>query len=271
MNAWDNSPVKYQQETSGTILWLSGWSMPDMVFDQLRVLLPDFHHISVNYSDADSPEKMRLLTETAARNFLSSDESACKTGSYHGPLLIGGWSLGGLLALKLAVKGFADGLVLFAATARFTRSKAETDRGWADAYVRQMITGLLKDRQAVETNFRQLLFTEAEWEADLGDSLPPLGSWTTLALTAGLQILRSEECLSQLSAIDCPVLLVHGTEDKICPYGAASELIAQLPQAEILTIPGCGHAPFLGRETQIAEEMRRWWHGQQEKCNSMSI
>jgi pimeloyl-[acyl-carrier protein] methyl ester esterase len=262
MIASDNNPMEIQRETSGTILWLTGWSMPDTVFDQLRELLPDFHHVPVDYSAADSPEKMLLLTETAARNFQSSNESTCKTKAYRGPLLIGGWSLGGLLALRLAINGLADGLVLFAATARFTRSKEETDRGWADAYVRQMLTGLIKDRQAVETKFRQLVFTEAEWENDLDKSLPPIGSWTTPALITGLQILRSEECLSQLPVIDCPVLLVHGTEDKICPYGAASELMAQLPQAELLTIPVCGHAPFLGREAYIAEELRRWWHEQ---------
>lgn len=260
MNASYNNSIILQQETSGTILWLSGWSMPDSVFDRLRVLLPDFHHTSVDYSDADSPEKILLLTETAAKKFLSLDATTCNATSYNGPLLIAGWSLGGLLALRLAVKGLVDGLVLFSATAQFTRSKAETDRGWADVYVRQMITGLVKDRKVVETNFRQLLFTEQEWESGLGESLPPIGSWTTPALITGLEILRSEECLSQLPEIRCPVLLIHGIEDKICPYSAALEMIDQMPQAELLTIPGCGHAPFLGREALITEKLRRWWH-----------
>lgn len=245
--------------TSGTILWLTGWSMPDTVFDRLRELLPDFHHISVDYSNADSPEKILLLTETAAENLISSDVSTCKTRGFLGPLLIGGWSLGGLLALRLAVKGFADGLVLFAATARFTRSKEERDRGWPDAYVRQMIKGLMKDPQDVETKFRQNMFTETEWEAGLGKRIPHIGSWTTPALIAGLEILRSEEILSGLPEIKSPVLLVHGTEDKICPYNAASELAAQLPQAKLLSISDCGHAPFLGREDEIVEELRRWW------------
>ncbi|WP_341419192.1 alpha/beta fold hydrolase [Paenibacillus filicis] len=192
------------------------------------------------------------------------DGEACRTRAFHGPLLIGGWSLGGLLALRLALQGFADGLVLLGATARFTRSKEESDLGWADLYVRKMMTGLVQNRQDVETKFRQLLLTEAEWEAGLGESLPPIGSWTTPALIAGLQILRSEECLSQMKSITCPVFLVHGTEDRICPYGAALELMAQLPQAKLFTIPACGHAPFLGREDQIANKLRRWWHEQQD-------
>lgn len=262
MIALDFDSVKTQPQTSGTIVWLCGWSMLDAIFDRIRELLPDFHHVSVDYSDADSPEKMLLLTEIAVKNFLYLDGEACRTRAFHGPLLIGGWSLGGLLALRLAIKGFADGLVLFGATARFTRSKEEFDLGWADIYVRKMITGLVQHRQSVETKFRQLIFTEAEWEADLGVSLPPIGSWTTPALIAGLQILRSEEYLSQLKSITCPVFLVHGTEDSICPYGAASELMAQLPKAKLFTIPACGHAPFLGREDQITNELRRWWHEQ---------
>jgi len=253
MTALHFASVKTQPKTSGTILWLCGWSMPDTIFDRTRELLPDFHHISVDYSDVDSPEKMLFLTEIAVENLI-----------YHGPLLIGGWSLGGLLALRLAIKGFADGLVLFGTTARFTRSKDDSDLGWADVYVRKMIKGLAQNRQSVESNFRQLIFTEAECETDLGERLPPIGSWTTPALIAGLQILRSEECLSQLKSITCPVLLVHGTEDRICPYGAASELMAQLPTAKLFTIPACGHAPFLGREEQIADELRRWWHERQQ-------
>ncbi|WP_246362143.1 alpha/beta fold hydrolase [Paenibacillus alba] len=242
------------RESSSTILWLSGWSMPDAVFDRLRLLLPEYQHLSVDYREAETPEKMLLQTETAV-NYL-------RARALHGPLLIAGWSLGALLALRLAAKGFADGLVLFAATARFTRSKEEIDRGWGDAYVRKMMAGVVQDRLAVESKFRQLMFTKAEWAAKRGESLPLIGSWTTPALIAGLQILRSEEILSQLQNINYPVLLVHGTEDQICPYGAGLELMAQLPKAKLFPIHACGHVPFLGREEYIADELRRWWHEQ---------
>jgi len=261
MNTSDNNPLQIKQETSGSILWLTGWSMPDTVFDRLRLLLPDFRHISVDYSTVDSPEEMLRLTETAVRNILFIEGSACRRRVFLGPLLISGWSLGGLLALRLAAKGYIDGLVLFGATARFTRSKEELDRGFADAYVRQMIKGITKDRYAVETNFRKIMFTEREWGTGLAESLPQIGSWTTQALLTGLQILRSEECLSHLPNIDCPVLIIHGTEDMICSYNAGLELAAQLPQAKLITLPACGHAPFLGREVHIADELRRWWHG----------
>jgi pimeloyl-[acyl-carrier protein] methyl ester esterase len=237
----------------GTILWLTGWSMSDKVFDQLRNLLPDFHHISADYSAAASSEDILQLTETMVKRLLP----LCS-----GSFLIGGWSLGGLLALKLADQKLADGLVLFSATARFTRPKEQRNRGWADAYVRQMITGLRKDRQAIESKFSQLVFAESETETGIRNKHLLNGNWTTPALIAGLEVLRNVECLSRIGAIHCPVLLVHGTGDKICPYAAAEELLTQLPQAKLLTILGSGHAPFLGREAYMAESIRSWWHEQ---------
>jgi len=257
-----------QQEKSGTILWLTGWSFPNTVFDRLHSLLPEFHHITVDYySTAATPEEMLKLTERAVRDDLSLHAASTAKG----PLLIAGWSLGALLALRLAEKAGADGLLLLAGTARFTRPKEQKDRGWPDAHVRQMIKSLMKDRQEAETKFRQSVFTEAEWEAGLGATLPPAGGWTTSALIAGLQILQSEECLSLLPEMVRPALLIHGTEDHICPFGAAEELESLLPHAQLLSLTGCGHAPFAGREAYIAEALRRWWLEQQEKRYSTTI
>jgi pimeloyl-[acyl-carrier protein] methyl ester esterase len=245
--------------------------MTHTAFDPLRRLLPDFQHVYVDYSAADSPEEILERTEAAARTLMFAAAEASKGSASRAPLLIGGWSLGGLLALRLAAKGLADGLVLFAATARFIRTKEQTDLGWAEPYVKAMIMKLTKDREAVETKFRQMMFTEAEQDAGLSAALPPIGSWTTPALIAGLEVLRRVECLSLLREIECPALLIHGTEDRICPYGAAGELFIQLPQAELLPLPGCGHAPFIGRELQLSEALRRWWHEQEIKRHSTSI
>ncbi|WP_054023036.1 alpha/beta fold hydrolase [Bacillus sp. FJAT-28004] len=259
-------------ESSGVILWLTGWSLPDTVFDRLRELLPEYTHVSVDYYGTDSPENMIDITETAARKILFEDGTDCSTRRVHGPILIAGWSLGSLLALRLAANGYADGLVLFGATARFTRSKEGSVLGWADAYVRHMIRGISKDRTVVETNFRKSMFTDAEWEGGLAASLPPTGSWTAEALISGLQILRTEDCLSRLPDIACPVLIIHGTEDQICSYNGVLELKSQLPQAKLVPLPACGHVPFLGREVHIAGELRRWWDDQQQKdCYSTSI
>jgi pimeloyl-[acyl-carrier protein] methyl ester esterase len=226
--------------------------MPNTVFAQLRDLLPDFQHVSVDYSAASSSDEILQITEQTARNLLSMTS---------GPLLIGGWSLGGLLALRLAIRGLADGLILFAATAKFTRPKEQREMGCADAYVRQMITGVREDRHVTEMKFRQLVFAETELMTNK-DDLPLNGSWTTSALLAGLEVLRNVDCLPHLREVNCPAFIVHGTEDPICPFAAAEELLTLLPQAKLTAIPESGHVPFLGREVYLAESLRSWWNDQ---------
>lgn len=254
----NNTLVDTLYKSSGTILWLTGWSMPDCVFDRLREMMPEYEHVSARYNEMDSSENMLNYAETTVRNIMLYDQEVCRTRPFRRPLLAAGWSLGGMLALKLAAKGYVDGLVLFGATAQFTRPKEGKNLGWADACLRHMIKGITKDRQAVEVNFRSLMFTERERESDVVQSLPPIGSWTTAALISGLQFLRDEECLSELQAIACPVLIIHGAEDKICPYDAARELQNQLSEAKLVTLLSCGHAPFWRREEKIAQEWRKW-------------
>ncbi|CAM4031600.1 alpha/beta hydrolase [Paenibacillus alkaliterrae] len=259
-------------DTVGTILWFTGWSMPRTVFGSLQVLLPDYKHVSFEYGEVESDEELLALAEAQARSIREAamEGAALYNGTYR-PLLIGGWSLGGLLALHLAVNGLADGLILMGATARFIREREESERGWPDVYVRQMILMLGKDRQAVEESFRHRLLTAEGSKKELVVKLSPIGSWSTAALIAGLQLLRSTEYLSRLPGIHCPVLLIHGTKDTICPYGAAEEMAALLPHVELLTIAECGHMPFHGREESMAAEIRRWWHGCKSKLDQPSI
>ncbi|MEK3885112.1 alpha/beta hydrolase [Paenibacillus sp. PL2-23] len=250
---------------SATILWLTGWSMPDSVFDRLRLELPDFEHKSVDYSQAVTPEEIFQRVERAAAEWTEQD-SRCK-----GPLLVAGWSLGALLALRLGVQGAADGLLLLAGTARFVRPSHQRELGWPDSYLRQMLASIAKDRPTIEGLFRRSLCTDAEWEAGRGELLPPAGSWSAEALMAGLRILRTEDYTDRLTLIRHPILLVHEHDDRVCPFGAAEEIASRTAQAKLSGWTGCGHVPFLGRETEVAEAIRSWWYGGQSGQNPASI
>ena len=50
---------------------------------------------------------------------------------------------------------------------------------------------------------------------------------------------------SMYRRIKCPVLMIHGDDDQIQPYGRA-QVVAELTGAELVTLPGGGHNP-LGR------------------------
>jgi pimeloyl-ACP methyl ester carboxylesterase len=58
----------------------------------------------------------------------------------------------------------------------------------------------------------------------------------------------------KLQQVRMPALIVHGTRDRIVPYSVALRMKQQMPQATLVTLPGCGHlaAVECGRPTMRA-------------------
>lgn len=250
------------------ILWLTGWSMPNSVFDELQRVMPDFRHFRANYSKADSPEAMAAIVIEAA---LACRRCEVNSNSDQGGLIIAGWSLGGLLALQLAAEGLAQGLVMIGSTACFTRRLQEQDRGWPAGYLRQMKIALQSKRESTLDQFRKMMFTNKEADDGWADRIPYGSEWSLSALHAGLQLLQTSDFRATLSELACPILLLHGSEDRICPIGAAEEVREQANRAELIRFDGSGHMPFLGNERQVADAIRRWWGGQSAKQDPPTI
>ncbi|MFF2154512.1 alpha/beta hydrolase [Paenibacillus chitinolyticus] len=272
---YDDHPGAYS-EKSGSILWLSGWSMPPAVFDDIRRELPEFRHFYADYGSAESPEAIMESVRRLALSLPVGEPHGEPSSDLHeraapAPLLIAGWSLGGLLALRLASEGLAAGLVLFGATARFVRQPAEQQSGWAPASVQAMIPALRQDADRVLQQFHRQMFTKEERRDGLGASLPEASGWSVPGLIAGLELLATEDMRDELPDIHCPALLIHGTHDKICPYGAALEIQAGVPQAVLVEAAGCGHVPFLQKERQTAETIRSWWNDSPERQNPAPV
>jgi len=56
-------------------------------------------------------------------------------------------------------------------------------------------------------------------------------------------------------ALSVPVLVSHGTEDAIVPYGAGTSIMSVLPKAALSTYNGVGHAPFLEDPVRFNNEL----------------
>jgi pimeloyl-ACP methyl ester carboxylesterase len=69
--------------------------------------------------------------------------------------------------------------------------------------------------------------------------MPPTPPETADRALAGIQQFNAYDRLGQ---IKCPVLIVHGDKDVLVPPGNADIIKSKIPQAEMYTIPGAGHA-----------------------------
>lgn len=60
-----------------------------------------------------------------------------------------------------------------------------------------------------------------------------------------LDAIRGHDALDRLGAIRCPVLVLAGEDDGVMPARYSRQMAARLPQAELVVLPGVGHAlPF---------------------------
>ena len=60
------------------------------------------------------------------------------------------------------------------------------------------------------------------------------------------------------SHLDVPTLVVHGSTDPEVPEDEARDLLSELPDAEVVTLPGASHVLLLTHGPEVAEQVTRW-------------
>ena len=166
-----------------------------------------------------------------------------------------GWSLGGMVAMQLALAHAAhvQRLILIASTPKFI---AGDDWPWGlDANVFHMFEqNLVQDARATLSRFFALQVHDLD---NAQETLRKLRHQLTerapeqQALELSLAILRRSDLRSALARIQCPTLLIQGNADNIVTQGTATALQQALPNATLQIIRNAGHAPFLSHEKEF--------------------
>ncbi len=175
-----------------------------------------------------------------------------------------GWSLGGTLAMNMALRHAARvrGLLLMATTPRFLRA-SDWQHGQKPASLHAMAQGLEND---YVTTLHEFLILQMLGQPgarvlmrQLRQSLldrPPQVS----GLQAGLDILESTDLRPRIQEIAQPALVVAGERDRLTHPAAARWLVEHLPQAELWALSKSAHAPFISHERDCAERIRDFVH-----------
>jgi pimeloyl-ACP methyl ester carboxylesterase/predicted glycosyltransferase len=175
-----------------------------------------------------------------------------------GKAILVGLSLGGMLACVLAAyhpERVAAAILAGTAatigpnfpymTARHFLATRERFDGW-DKYNR---AHWLADYPDFAEHFVRNIFSEPHSSRQIEDGI----DWASD--TTGPVLARTVEARTIAPAVDvgeamyrkirCPMLLIHGDDDRIQPY-ARAQAVAEAAGAELVTLPGAGHNP-LGR------------------------
>jgi pimeloyl-ACP methyl ester carboxylesterase len=120
------------------------------------------------------------------------------------------------------------------------------------------------DLATANTHFRAALapfgdLTDAEWDHLVRHSVGQdnNGRWRILcdpdiAVVFRPLLLWNLSLWRYWDAISCPTLVLRGETSDLLPSDLAAEMARRGPHAEIVEISGCGHAPALLDESQIA-------------------
>jgi len=170
--------------------------------------------------------------------------------------LLGGHSLGGNVALRVAIRHpeRVAGLVLLS-------SLAHADDDAARARWEEM-------HQVWQEHGPIPPLTEGMGQAVFGSpehAKPWIERWSAMgkdALREPLGALVGREDLSRyLPRLDVPALVVHGTADVAVPFAHGERMAAALPRATFVRIEGAGHSPVVTHEEVVESEIRRFLAG----------
>lgn len=180
-------------------------------------------------------------------------------------VVLAGWSLGGLLALQLAIRypRYIKQLVLVSATpcfcmradwragvapevlAQFTQELQENYRLTLSRFLALQFMGSREQKENLR-RARELVFAKPAPRHDM--------------LQQGLHLLEKTDLREQVQAVCCPTIVLNGERDSLVPSAAAQYLAEHLANGRCVILKGAGHAPFLSHTTLTNKFLDRFLH-----------
>lgn len=236
------------------VVLLHGWGVGAGVFAPLAAALADRARVSI--PDLPGYGATPSCNEPTLGAFAASMKPRVEPGS-----VLLGWSLGALVALRVALDcpDRIARLVLVSGTPRFS-----CDATWAHGMESRLLAafaeGLACDPGGTQRRFlgEQVLGAERSRAtlATLRSHLAGPAQVDRACLRAGLDVLATADLRDAVGALACPLLLLHGTRDRLVPAAAGAWLADRIRGARFEPIEGAGHAPFVSHPDAVLAALR---------------
>ncbi|NIR29610.1 MAG: alpha/beta fold hydrolase [Gammaproteobacteria bacterium] len=164
------------------------------------------------------------------------------------PAVLCGNSMGGHIALRVALHapGLVKGLVLTGSSGLYEHEPSQMPLRPDESFVReQMHRVFFSDCWVTEEGIQEIaaIFRERRY---------------FLSLIQAARSARRDNLQQVLPRIETPTLLLWGDEDQITPLDVARTFEALMPNAELVTVSRCGHAPMIEAAEWFGAEVERF-------------
>jgi pimeloyl-ACP methyl ester carboxylesterase len=237
----DGTALLWQEQGAGTpVLLLQGQATPMAGWDRVAAdLARDFRVLRCEQrgTGGSPPGPDGTVPEDGfTTRALAADVRAVLDAAGADRVQVVGHSMGGMIAQWLAV----DAADRVASLVLLATSAGAADGVPRDAEARRLLLG-------GESAARRRLFFADDWAAAHGGQVRAF-----FALDADRPTLRAlyrasstHDALPALPRITAPTLVVHGTDDRLAALASAERVAAEIPGAELLTVPGARHGLHL--------------------------
>jgi pimeloyl-[acyl-carrier protein] methyl ester esterase len=259
--------------TTASLLFVHGWGTDSSVWDGSTKEIADGRP----YRTIDLPGHGGTENWDSETLAPALREIAAITAEADGNGTIGiGWSLGGMALLGAAAlkPALFKALVLVSTGASFV-ARPGFEFGMPMARVRMMLEGMRQNAEETISKFYPLNFTAKEAKSrqakefisqyappgpvrctEPGSAEPPgcYPAFDYAEITNALAALGSIDLRAEAKDLKIPTLIVHGTEDSVCPIEAGTALhalLADSARSKMERFIETGHAPFITKRERF--------------------
>ena len=242
------------------VVLLHGWGMNSDIWEDVVDGLEDSYRITVvdlpghGRSNGNSVDTADFTLKNIAKQISDVLPVDC---------IVVGWSLGGLVAMQMALD-YPDRvkkLVLVASTPQFVK-----DESWPDATDAEVLDGFAGDLQKdYQNTMKRFIAIQTmgsnnarEEQQIMRDRVFRYGRPQLTALEGGLRILRETNLRPRLSNLKCPCLLLTGEHDSLFRQSAVNQTLPLIKDARLAVIKGAGHAPFLSHSKEFILALKNY-------------
>lgn len=241
--------------TGADVVLLHGWGMHSGIWEDVAEALYDHYRVTV----LDLPgHGFSGLVESSPQ---LDDLCATVLAAVPGPAAWVGWSLGGLVAQRIAITAPTQvtRLALVNSTPCFVQQP-----DWPHAVQRLVLQQFAEElRQNYRAVLKRFIALEVYGSDHATAQLHRLktmlfqhGEPSVTALADGLAILEQSDLRSEWGRIACPVLLLMGQRDQLVPAAVGATLARQWPNTGLRIFERAGHAPFFSHLADFVSALR---------------